>query len=1410
MIMENDDFVMQNTGEKEDVGYAETLEFDINNGGVNETNYNENFLEVKSSKDDVLADKNDTFMVNNENSGSADNVLFSFGEEFGKVKYLETERKLNIPEFNADAVNEDEPFSSFKMAGKWLREALDVRNYIKASERLGEDVAFYKWAYDEGKMGEFDFVDFSKEMAKSGVRSLGADTLRMAGNIMSMFGTNVENSFGIKQDKKSVITEKVLPNVGRVFKDIGGSFKQYAEDVENLEILAPSDEVFDEDPSFLRLANVIGSGASQVLAMGGLAKLIGTRATYGLYAIGGAGEVFEESYDKDNDIGKANVLAATNAGVSFALDKIINPLPKTVEKNVKVTSRMIAEEMVGAPLREAGTEVLQQMLAENLVRKVGIDDAQDLFEGLIEAAIGSFAGSSMLVGIDGATYYSKKAYEDVYERLLLKGISADEIELAKENMLEFMAQKPEAFDKILAYNLKKNLKEMDKNARMIKNRSERKKETENVKKFNDIYSEMKNRFNTVLGDDKKASVAARLFEANAMSMYQNDAQYSPDKLLNGLLPAVSRESFEDFSRFSSQDASVSYQFIGTRAKKANVEKLSEAMSLLKNNVDPQTVWQKTGWHIGKDGIPRAEISDKDARIKIWKESCYEKETAKYLRDTINKLEESVLFRSAILNDTANDKYTEYYKAFNNYLEKNPPKITWSEKHYNPFSFAFLNLDILSEEVKRQRKAQEDYLKKLFIEGKKYKEPSKEDMDTMRAILSKKDKDTFFKFFWNPKTEKVNSKYMEFVEEMRVKHRDNPRYVKAINNLKGDILDKYARRYMVLDGNKFPRHHNLFVDLNKEKAYRRYRILDGAFYDSIIDSEYRPEAYKNAYKPYSIGEKFMMQKKYGYLSSEERRAISDDLNKIEELYRLKRHIDYIKASEKDIIRSGSEEIKKQKYMPYWYKKARARLQERFLITNGSEMKLGDILDHKELYDNYPELKNTKVSFSSLLDDAPYHFYFNKGKGYVLEIDPSQLDFANLKDVLLKGTAFAIQDIEGFDYSLPENEKKNFMDRQIHLAKKKVAPFIVAQMRKFLWRYFVAEEFDTNKYKYVKFVSAPLSLIGLTSSAKTGQERKVHEVVRYYEPNFTKLEKFIKMRLQNIKDNRDKFVRDQIYQEFQKLKVDYSRLVLAHARNNSGIKWLGLPWGGSVSQGTIDEHALIKRMDYDDEQRRSAYWEYQDSDFSKKKTIYKQDVFDDDSEKQSSADVMNVFDEFTDQTVSDREYTRNTLDNMASGAYSEIDKTIHLFETGDLRTIIHETFHYFWDLMYNEGAYSNSNVMAFKDDMEKIRLRFFSDYEVREENGKYYAVSKKDGEIMSNMPRYFEDKNELIEAAVKEIFVDKFVALIEGKFYKDRFIYPETGNFYRRWLQTVTSLMDIVFKKSSKSGRKVLKFIRKKVK
>ena len=109
--------------------------------------------------------------------------------------------------------------------------------------------------------------------------------------------------------------------------------------------------------------------------------------------------------------------------------------------------------------------------------------------------------------------------------------------------------------------------------------------------------------------------------------------------------------------------------------------------------------------------------------------------------------------------------------------------------------------------------------------------------------------------------------------------------------------------------------------------------------------------------------------------------------------------------------------------------------RLLVSNGKTFKLDDILEYDTILSNYPDIKESVVSFTRLNDGEPYHFYYDQElMKYVFEVDAEQLDTSMLSDILVKGTNFAVQHKEGFDYSLTEKQRKNFMDRHVFMAKK----------------------------------------------------------------------------------------------------------------------------------------------------------------------------------------------------------------------------------------------------------------------------------------------------------------------------------------------------------------------------------------
>ena len=1336
-------------------------------------------------------------------------------EEGGRAPfaYLEEEQNLNFPAFSAETVDEDAPLTSFQIAGKWLRQAADLRNYWALLENFGAQAAEYKWAYDEGKFGTFEAGAFGRELLKAGARGLGANTLRTAGNVLSMFGANLES----RNAGTAAVTAGaglLVPETGKIFKNIGDKLGEYAGKIENSELLAPAAEAYSADPNWSKLANVLGQGSSQVLAMGTMAKFIGSGPTYGLFAGGGAGEIFKESYAKDGDIDAANTLALISGGTTFAIDKLFSPLPKQIEKDARITSKMIAREIAGAPLREAGTEVLQQMMAENLVRKVGIDDTQDLFEGLIESALGAIAGSSALMAADGSVYYARKTYEDARQRMLLRGVTAEEIELYKNNMMELLKSKPDAFGKVLNYVLERNLQRMSEGETIAQGGADAENVTvaakrqnrslaqvrQDVKGFRRLFDEVYKRSLKATGDTGKARIAAGMMQANMMALYEIDGGFSPASLFAGQIPEYKQLAYQEFQKRLSPEAAVMFQFGGVEAKFADFKKLAEAYKLEQQDYSPRLIWSRTGWYRGGDGRWRFEINDSGAKLKIHTDVKADDLPKRYWQTYIRKLEEMeghdilglrsyerLIFQDkAIIKELYNYLYSDFidfldkhyqrnmavglnrsgYFEFRDlegdfeaevkaqraladsrlyalsdgygqreeelrdkqdwsrmpiylkdkslkevlidrgelvipdggengtaanrngeaqsaengsYIQKTSPRrsrlqIRVSDREENGTPF-FDNVEATGENVKSEKekkyieisrtdfrngtpdevlatvsdkvyqtKNEADFAEKMeellvSYRGRKIYNPSlgreveirsssigkykslwgddnkkllvpylplllgtavftnmektydvklepnvrayhkayfpvmiNGELINSRMTVKEDDKGDLF---WDLRLEDVSrkeieddlrkstgevisyddylaeqrrkaeelaksrrspwlrktasndnfpavdrfytkeqmkvirstleeTKYLEFLEKiwkddtsveknfqtlrefLDVHEAATPELFEYQAEVGEELLERVLKRRKAAQRMGIPEGPELYMDLNKELAYRTYLAAQGDYHKPYRNMAYRPDFYREAHTPRLMSDLFFNQEKYRYLLPAQKVQIAEMLDKVHRIYRLHRETEFARKAEQRDIRAANAYIAEhyeggdESLRRYW--------EERQLLLERKEVRLGDLLEHQELYRNYPDMEDVMVRFEELANDEGYHFYHDKtSNADVLEIDPRQFDYANLKDLLLRGAAFAIQMREGFDPALTPTQRRNFMDRHIHMARKEIAPVFNKELTAFLGKYLPGEK----QRDYLVEREVPLPLLGLyRSEAKSavGQQAR----------------------------------------------------------------------------------------------------------------------------------------------------------------------------------------------------------------------------------------------------------------------------------------------------------------------------------
>lgn len=1326
-----------------------------------------------------------------------ENDIFETGTAGGKIRYLSTEHQLKEPALDASSIDVEAPFSSFRAVGNWLKDAADLRNYYRAAERLGEDVATYKWAYDEGDLGSFDGKEFAKEAFKAAGRGVASGSLKMTGNLFSMFGANLENGAAFTT-AATAGAGAMIPKAGALFKKVGAALSGYADTTGDIELWRPSPALYEEGPSWTKLANVIGQGSSQVMAMGGMSKLIGAGATYALFAGAGAGEVFDESLKKDGDVSKANTAAMLNAGATFTIDKLFNPLPKQVERNAKRSAKLIAKEMAGAPLREAGSEVLQQMLAENLVRKAGIDDTQDLFEGLIESAIGAMAGSSVLIGVDGSMYAARKVYEDARRRIMLKGVSREELELYSEGMLSFMEKKPEAFDKIFAYNLEENLREIERSAKESGTRSELKEVRRDVKAFRKardlVYERAKEAFN----DEHKAKVAAGMFEANAISLYRVNGEFSPQKLIeDGRLPNFKQRSFAEFLQEHNAKEAVSFQFAGIKAKKADLASLTPALQMEKLGTSPDLIWSRTGWYRGADGKMRREISDKNAKIKLWDTDKLEELGATRLRRSLAELESVRAHLAASLEKSLDGSFGDYYQEFLKYLDENKPKEPWDKQSADPLNSTHYAFEII-DDITYQRRMLED----MGIENllKKYKEGghdfNDEETQTIWGALEKKRHHEFLKYYWDDKKGE-NSAFKELRINKEAELAKNLEFMEKLYEIEAEQAGQRRERSEEIAKQKIDAQPYFYLDIDKKSNYRRYALYQEDFTGLIADMDYRSPKYRRAYMPTTKSEKFLAQEKYNFLPEEQRRLLQSYLDNVEKLYQVGRYIDYIKTKEMAHTYWGREGVKRELAAGKPLTKRRLRYQQLFLLENGMKMKLGDILEHPEVFENYPEAENMTVRFTELEGRAPYHFYYDaKGGGYVAEIDADYIHYADFRDTLLRATQFVIQDVEGFDYTLTDSERRNFMDRQYYLAKAAMFNDAKAELEAFLKQYLPKEKASS----FIVSREMPVMLAGLASSRASGTGESATERVKFREINYDKLTEAVKNKYQESGNEHQEYLKNLAYWEVQNLRSDYVRKVMSSAKMFGGYSGAGLPWAGVMSQGAVDERAMLTRLSFRSDELWKPYWEDNGEllDDFKANEVYE-------------PEVMEATEEFVGQLGENEGSLRDLVYDLARASYEYGSQTITLFESADAGSIVHEMFHHFWNIMGQAELRNNSHALDFHAVMDTLREDFMLKYRVKEFDGKFYVINDKTGEVMEELNRGFGSVQEASDAGVQELFVKQFMQMLDGKLATQIGDKTATAaDFYRQWLFNLTRNLEITPKTAGEGGRAVLQFIKHKIK
>ena len=472
---------------------------------------------------------------------------------------------------------------------------------IKAGEAIK---GFYKGV--ENKLAEEELYQFQGDTKLSGVKeaakALGNEALVVTPKIASEVTYWLSKNMADPNGKDNAISEG--------FSGLSTMFDKFSKYMGDVDIFKSSAiKLPNGKMSWGNIGEAAGHGIGQGVVMGTAARLFGPKFAYGIYAMAGGASVFKESYEKEGDLGKANTLGTVTAATTYALDRWINPLPENIAKGAKITVKEILKDIPKSAAKEVPTEIFQQVLSENLVRKIGIDAEQDLYEAIAEIAISAaFGGASMAAAGGVSGYIADRSYEKAKEKAIEKGATESEIEQYKDATMEKFKNHSDVFSAKFQANAEKAFNDLNTfieqngSEEEVRKAVEKKQQLEKI--YNDTYNELKN----IMPEQEAKSNAALV--RNSAFFFAEEFGISPEEFIKKRGVKVVKS---DYNSFRALDGDyIPYQFAGPNAKTAVLDELDRAKQFDTEGVDNEAIRQQTGWFKGPDNKWRFEISDEDA------------------------------------------------------------------------------------------------------------------------------------------------------------------------------------------------------------------------------------------------------------------------------------------------------------------------------------------------------------------------------------------------------------------------------------------------------------------------------------------------------------------------------------------------------------------------------------------------------------------------------------------------------------------------------------------------------------------------------------------------------------------------------------------------------------------------------
>ena len=485
--------------------------------------------------------------------------------------------------------------------------SVDGKN-TNAAEKM--DIVEKSWVK---KFAESDLGKFGNTMFQSSTRGI-FETLKGFGDMATFYGDNMI----ISKDSQELLglsdaTVNRLNSFGRLWQSVGEKIKQAGDFVLSSPELQLDEDIFEgdivENPSVTRFASAAMSAAPSLLFMTRIAAATKSPAlAYYLMAGSESGDLYAEARNT-GDQNKANLLFTGSVAGTALIDFVFKPLDAIMGKTSSSSLKSKVFQRIKAGFLEGMPESLQQVW-QNFVRKYGIDDTQNLMEGVIESAIGGFGAGAALAGA--------YQYADAREGLKNKGASDEEINRLIDASTYVLENNADAANDAAFQHINERLDNLNKFIEENKGTAEAQKALQTKQELESIYDDVFNALKDKTGENN-AAASARIWQGFALFASQETGM-SPKEYITDYMPKIVKMNYNDFNsqtqRYRTRNANENWANIVRDIKAARGKKVADdRMTLTEFLVSRGGIKDEGGELSALDAVVAADMGKKGKRLK---------------------------------------------------------------------------------------------------------------------------------------------------------------------------------------------------------------------------------------------------------------------------------------------------------------------------------------------------------------------------------------------------------------------------------------------------------------------------------------------------------------------------------------------------------------------------------------------------------------------------------------------------------------------------------------------------------------------------------------------------------------------------------------------------------------------------